>query len=317
MIENLQKEEDKLLWRFPETGIVLINPGSQLAVRDNQVAVLLQDDRALASFCSGQHTLAAADMPQVEQWTDGIEAEVYFVNISESVPVKWGIQILPETHSLTFAAFEKVLSHGILKVHIADPWRFVVHHVETLGAREPNHVWGLMREMIAQVMIPVLNELTWPATDHPLFYQQVADYMQPRLQAPLAEMGAVCRSFTILGLSREGGLPAVPIDPGHPMPIKSPALSEEEGGLVLDRGAWLPPSMMAMMSAATEPGAQPADAPAEIMDLAQAAAYLQRTEAELLELIEAGQIKARLIGSGYRLLRPKLDEWLAQHKGNP
>jgi excisionase family DNA binding protein len=50
------------------------------------------------------------------------------------------------------------------------------------------------------------------------------------------------------------------------------------------------------------------------LDVAQAAAYLQRTEAEVLVLIEAGEIQAKHIGSGYRVTKQRLDEWLSRHK---
>jgi excisionase family DNA binding protein len=48
------------------------------------------------------------------------------------------------------------------------------------------------------------------------------------------------------------------------------------------------------------------------MTLDQAAAYLHLPEAQLLALIEAGEIKARKIGSEYRMIRQALDRWLAQ-----
>ncbi|MBN1657843.1 MAG: helix-turn-helix domain-containing protein, partial [Anaerolineae bacterium] len=130
---------------------------------------------------------------------------------------------------------------------------------------------------------------------------------QPTLDAPLAAMGVVCRSLTILALERPS-----PIDPGHPAP----------GWGFLTFGGTQPPAPLsegfslsqAMRAAMQDRAGQPGvpTTPAEIMTLPEAAAYLHMPEAEVLALIESGQIKARKIGAGYRIARQKLDGWLAQ-----
>lgn len=48
------------------------------------------------------------------------------------------------------------------------------------------------------------------------------------------------------------------------------------------------------------------------MTLPEAATYLRLSEAEILALVETGEIQGCKIGAGYRIKRQKLDEWLAQ-----
>lgn len=47
------------------------------------------------------------------------------------------------------------------------------------------------------------------------------------------------------------------------------------------------------------------------MTPAQAAEYMQVTEADVLAAIEAGDLKARKIGTAFRISRASLDEFLA------
>jgi excisionase family DNA binding protein len=70
----------------------------------------------------------------------------------------------------------------------------------------------------------------------------------------------------------------------------------------------------AMQSGAQHP-AQPAASAAggampDVMNPAQAAAYLQVTEADVLQMIQSGQIKAKQIGAQYRISKSALDEYL-------
>ena len=47
------------------------------------------------------------------------------------------------------------------------------------------------------------------------------------------------------------------------------------------------------------------------MNPAQAAAYLQVTEADVMQMIQGGQIKAKQMGSQHRISKKALDDYLA------
>ncbi len=72
-----------------------------------------------------------------------------------------------------------------------------------------------------------------------------------------------------------------------------------------------------MMGAAQQPAAP--DAPAapvgdkapSVMTPAQAAAYLQVTEADIMAMITDGSLKAKKLGSSYRLAKAVIDAYLA------
>jgi excisionase family DNA binding protein len=58
-------------------------------------------------------------------------------------------------------------------------------------------------------------------------------------------------------------------------------------------------------------GAQPAANVPDVMTPAQAAVYLQVTEADVIQMIQAGQVKAKQIGTQYRISKAALDEFLS------
>src|SRR3970282_490751 len=65
-----------------------------------------------------------------------------------------------------------------------------------------------------------------------------------------------------------------------------------------------------MQAAPPPPPAPPAAPPPDVMSPAQAAAYLQVSEADVMQMITDGQIKAKKIGSAYKIAKKVLDEYI-------
>jgi membrane protease subunit (stomatin/prohibitin family) len=88
---------DHIVYRFPEHGPGDIKFGSQLTVRESQVAVFFRDGKALDTFGPGRHTLTTANLPIVENLVRAVaggsnvfSAEVYFINQKVFTDLKWG-----------------------------------------------------------------------------------------------------------------------------------------------------------------------------------------------------------------------------------
>ena len=65
-------------------------------------------------------------------------------------------------------------------------------------------------------------------------------------------------------------------------------------------------------SGGAAPAAGAAAAAPEVMTLAEAAAYLKVAAADVQWLINSGQVKAKQIGSEYRISKKALDPFLAE-----
>lgn len=59
------------------------------------------------------------------------------------------------------------------------------------------------------------------------------------------------------------------------------------------------------------PAPRPTWTPPAVMTPAQAAYYLQLTEADVLYLVDQGELKARRIGGQLRIAKVTIDAWLA------
>lgn len=82
------------VWKHP---ISSINMGSELIVRESQEAILLQDGRLVNVFGAGRHILETANLPGVKFVQKLVSfgksmfiAEVYFVNLTEHMSLRWG-----------------------------------------------------------------------------------------------------------------------------------------------------------------------------------------------------------------------------------
>jgi len=61
-----------------------------------------------------------------------------------------------------------------------------------------------------------------------------------------------------------------------------------------------------------QPAAAAAAATPEIMTLAEAATYMRVGEADLLALIQSGELKAKKIGADYRISKKAVDSYLSE-----
>lgn len=222
MIEN-PKTGDELLWCVPERGTVSVVDGAQIAVPDDQVAVLVHEGDLLASFGPGRHVLGAGDVPEAVQPGAGIEVKIYYVNTSERVPLRWGGLVSYHDPTVTPREPDEVRSHGTIDIHITGARQLIAYHLEKAGACAHDQALERIRVWIVGAMSQVLNEAAWPAVDPLVLHREVAGRVQAALAARLAAMGAECTSLTIQALERR-----TPIDPGHRMPIKMPG--EPEAG---------------------------------------------------------------------------------------
>ena len=82
------------VWKHPLEDF---NTGTQLIVHESQEAVFFMNGQALDSFGPGRHTLTTQNMPLVSRFfnrvtgdTTPFHCEVYFVNKTEQLAIKWG-----------------------------------------------------------------------------------------------------------------------------------------------------------------------------------------------------------------------------------
>ena len=97
VIEYPSEMQDEIVHRFPEETAGDFRIGSQVIVREAQMAVLFRDGKSLDTFRPGRHTIATANIPllidligKAFNERSPFTAEVFFVSMREFANQKWG-----------------------------------------------------------------------------------------------------------------------------------------------------------------------------------------------------------------------------------
>src|SRR3954451_19498383 len=141
IIEFHDPAGDVLAVRLPASGDGVIPWGSQLIVREGQVALLQRDGRAVQAFGPGRYKLDTENVPVLTKLVMGMaygmgntpfKAEVYFVGLHLFRDLRWGT---PEPVYIPDPVMTQVpvRAHGRFAVQVNDPGKFCATMVGTRG----------------------------------------------------------------------------------------------------------------------------------------------------------------------------------------
>ncbi|MFZ5917698.1 MAG: SPFH domain-containing protein [Chloroflexota bacterium] len=343
VIQLTGERPDELVRRFPEQGMGDFRLGSQLIVREAQVAVFFRDGKALDVFGPGRHTLTTANIPLVTSFFSNLvfnektifAAEVFFVNQRDFPNEKWGVGPVPLETPGQGWGWLLVGINGTFHFQVNEPQRFVTQFVGNRGSYTTRDIRSAMVADIEGSLIDVLGT-TRPGSITKLMSlrDELGVAVKAKANEEFAELGILLKDITIAQVNaldtseeklRKMGL----IDAAKYAQLKAAdamlAAAQQEGGGMAGLGAGAGAGLVigqqmaaAMGQTMQQPSAQPPAgqqaAPAampDVMNPAQAAAYLQVSEADIVQMIEAGELKAKKIGSQYRISKSVIDEFLA------
>jgi excisionase family DNA binding protein len=342
VIEAPDQQRNQMVVRVPEVGSGDFRIGSAVNVRESQAAVFYRDGKALDVFHAGRHHITTANIPLLvgllKLGTSGrnvFTAEVYFVNLIEFTDWKWGT---PEPITLRDQDFGivRLRAFGNYSLQIADPQLFVTKVVGTGGAYRTSEIQDFLRGMIVARFTDMLGEAKIPALDLPAMQDEIGAGVRARLSDEFDSFGLALKTFFLQNISMPEEVQKA-IDQRASMgavgdmqrftqyqaaqAMRDAAQQEGGGGLAgaglgLGAGAGLGAMMGQAMGQAMQGGqqaggesAQPA-AP-DIMTLSEAAAYMRVGEEDVLDVIKSGELKAKKIGSSYRISKQAIDEFLS------
>lgn len=343
VIEAPNQGPTEMVLRVPQTGSGDFQIGSQVIVRESQTAVFFRDGKALDSFGPGRHTITTANIPLITNLLERIfasgknvfTAEVFFVNMREFLEQKWGT---PEPITLRDKdlGMVRLRAFGNYSMQISDPQLFVTKIVGTQGLYQTAQIDDYLRGVIVSRMTDVLASSGASFLDLPALFDELSAGIKAKLADDFAAQGIALKQMFIQSVSpteetqkaidERASMGAIGNMQAYLQFKAARALGDAataggEGslagaGLGLGAGVGLGGVMAQAMTQAMAAGQQQAaSAPAaaavpDVMTTAEAAAYLKVSEADVLALIEAGDLKARKIGSQYRVGRAVLDEFL-------
>jgi len=341
IIQWTDDSRDTLSWRFPDEDKE-IKRGAQLIVRESQIAQFVYLGEYGDTFGPGKHTLSTENIPilsTLKGWKYGFEspfkADVYYVTTRLFTGNKWGTSNPIMMRDADFGIV-RVRAFGTFDFRITEPKLFLKEVAGTDNHFRLDEFADTMRSRIVSVFTDALATAKVPVLDLATRYSELGEALLPIINPTTqGKYGIEITSFILENASVPPEVEAA-IDKRSSMGaignlndyVKfQMAEGMAKGGAgpagaaaEIAMGFGMAQNMMAQgafnmnpAAGATAPAAAPTAAPSvDILTPAQVAQTLGVTEADVLASIEGGQIKAKKIGTQYRITKAALDEFLAQ-----
>jgi len=339
LIEILELKDDSrdtISWRFPDSDRE-IKRGAQLIVRESQVAQFVYLGQFGDTFSPGKHTLVTDNIPilsTLKGWKYGFEspfkADVYFINTRLFTGNKWGTSNPVMLRDQDFGII-RLRAFGTYDFRVVEPRLFLKEVVGTDQNFRLDEFADTMRSRLVSIFADSLATSKVPALDVASRYTELGNALLPLIN-PItsAKYGIEFPSFIVENVS-------VPPEVEQAIDKRSSmsaignlneyvkyqmGLGMEKGGgagaagtaAELAVGFGIAQQMMNQPGGIAGQAAGGTSAPQapDLMGLPEAARYLGVTEADVMASITSGDLKAKKIGSQYRITKAAIDAFLAQ-----
>ncbi len=343
VIEVPNQLPDEMVRRLPEYGSGDFRMGSQVIVREYQEAVFFRDGKAYDTFGAGRHTITTANLPLLSGLiglaTSGrtpFTAEVFFVNMREFLDMKWGTAE-PIPLRDTDLGLVRLRANGVFSMQINDPALFVNKIVGAQGLYQTPQITRFLRQIIISKLTDLLGELGKGLFDLPALYDEIGAGAKAKVQDDFTSLGMALKTLYVNSISpteetakaidQRAAMGAIGDMQAYlqyqtALGIRDAAQAGGAGGglagagVGLGAGVGMGAAMAQVMGQATTPqapaaaGAAAAAVP-EIMTLSEAAQYMRVGEEDILEVIQAGELTAKKIGTSYRISKKAIDDYLS------
>lgn len=343
VVEYPSEMTDEIVHRFPETGIADLRFGSQVIVRESQAAVFFRDGRALDVLGPGRHTITTANVPLLTGLLGKLfgdrtpfTAEVYFVSMREFADRKWGTpQPIIVRNPGVGLGIALLQGFGTYSFQVRYPQQFVTQIVGQLGAYRTSDIETRLRIMLLSKLQDVLGETASNnknVMDLIGLTEELGAAVRAKAQDDFAAIGLTLKSFYIGNLKPSdksaeelrsmGMLDMQTYTQLQAADAMRDAAQNPSGGAGLTAGIGagmgiggvlnqsLQNMGQAQQQGATQPSVPSTGGFLDVMTPAEAAAAMRVSEEDVVAAITAGELRARKIGSAYRISKDALEEYL-------
>jgi membrane protease subunit (stomatin/prohibitin family) len=206
IIEWLDDTNDAMVYRFPVYNQE-IKMGAQLTVRENQVALFINEGKAADLFTPGRYELSTQNLPiltTLRGWKYGFEspfkAEVYFFNTRLFTDLKWGTTNPVMMRDAEFGMI-RLRAFGTYAMKIGDAKTFFQTVVGTQGLTTTEEIIGQLRSTILSRLSDALAETKIPALDLAARYDELSYSATHRIAPDFQSYGLELARFFIENIS--------------------------------------------------------------------------------------------------------------------
>ncbi len=348
VIEWTDASRDTISYRFPDDDKAIKN-GAQLIVRESQVAQFVYLGEFGDTFGPGKHTLVTENIPiltKLKSWKYGFESpfkvDVYYVTTRLFTGNKWGTSNPIMLRDQDFGIV-RARAFGTYDFKVSDPKLFLKEVAGSDHNFRLDEFSETMRSRIVSVFSDALASSGVPVLDVATRYSELGEALLPLINpVTMAKYGIEIGSFIVENVSvppeveeaidKRSSMAAVGnlndfvkyqmakgFETGGGAGAAGMA-SELAVGFGIAQQMLQQSGMTGTPTPPVAPGAGPigvgaAQAPVaaspELLGLADVARVLGVSDADVMAVIESGELKAKKIGSTYRITRSALDSYLA------
>jgi excisionase family DNA binding protein len=343
VIEWTDDSRDTLSFRYPDEDKEIKN-GAQLIVRESQVVQFVYLGEFGDLFGPGKHTLTTDNIPiltSLKSWKYAFQspfkADVYYVTTRLFTGNKWGTSNPIMMRDADFGIV-RVRAFGTYDFRIVDPKLFLKEVAGSDQNFRLEEFADVMRSRLVSVFSDALATAKIPVLDLATRYQDLGEALLPLINPLLtAKYGIEMATFVLENASVPPEVEAA-IDKRSSMGAvgnlndyvkfqmaQGMAQGGGAGGAATELAVGLAMAQQIIqqqggalgttpVAGAVAPGAAASGAAApglpELLTPADAATALGVTEADVIATIESGDLKAKKIGTAYRITRAALDAFL-------
>ena len=310
----------------------------------SQKVIFYRDGKALDEFGPGRHTIITANIPKLidlvgKAFNDRtpFTAEVYYVSMREFADRKWGtpqpILVRNPGMGLGVALMQ---AFGNYSFQVKDAQQFVTQIVGANGIYRMSDIEGRLRSMMLSKLQDLLGETGAVKSVAELIglTEEIGAGVRAKVQDDFAAIGLLLKSFYISNMKPSeksaeelramGMLDMQTYTQLQAADALRDAARNESGGAGLTAGIGagmglgnvISQSLSGMTGSAAGAAAAGSQSSgtsngmSDVMTPSEAAAVVRVSEEDIIAAIQAGDLKARKIGSAYRISKSALEDFL-------
>lgn len=345
VIEWVDDSRDTLSYRFPDDDKQIKNE-AQLIVRESQVAQFVYVGQFADTLGPGRHTLKTENIPILSdllgwkyKFQTPFKADVYYVITRVFTGNKWGTSNPVMMRDADFGVV-RMRAFGTYDFKIVDPVKFLKEVAGTDHHFRLDEFNDVMRSRLVSVFSETLAKAKVPALDVATRYSELGEaLLEPINVATREKYGIELTAFVVENVSvppeleqaidKRGSMTAIGNLNDYIKYNMGNALAEGKAGVAgigaelaaglamgqsmmqgMAGGAAQAPSQAGLVPQAPAAAVTPAAAPIALMTPEQVAEALGVSPADVLQELEAGNLKGRKIGSQWRVPQASLDDFL-------
>jgi excisionase family DNA binding protein len=343
VIEWTDDSRDTLSFRFPDEDKAIKN-GAQLIVRESQQVQFVYLGEFGDTFGPGKHTLTTDNIPvltRLKSWKYGFnspfKADVYYLNTRLFTGNKWGTAnpVMMRDEDLGIV---RVRAFGTYDFRIVTPKLFLKEVAGSDQNFRLDEFADTMRSRIVSIFADALATAKIPVFDVASRYTELGEALLPLINPVIsAKYGLEMSSFILenvsvppeveqaidkrssmaavgnlneyvkfqmaQGMEKGGGAGGMATEMAVGLSIAQQII-QQQGGVPGTAAATAAPRAAGAPSIAT--------ALPELLAPADVAKALGVPEADVLSILESGELAGKKIGTSWRIKRSALDEYLAK-----